>query len=1092
MTDTRSLPPKPPRHGTGVGADDCPPPETLAAYLDGGLDGAMREQVEDHVSRCEDCYFVVRETGMAQAEMEEARPRRNHLLPPRLSGLLPIAATLVLGVGSFVVWKHTHPPDPYAEAVAPLVEAVGKRRFFEARLVGGFEYGPLVPSRRGPAGAPGKEDWRLLSAAARVRTAVESERSADRVRALAAAHQLLGEADEAVRLLQRLVEEAPNPRDMSDLAAAFLATASESEGLALAKALEAASQAVEKDPNLPEALFNRSLALERLGLRSQAIESWQAFLRVEPAGGWAQEAKRHLEALSAQSGRNSSDFEQQLRKALSASDTPAMRRVVSSQLSWAWDLWEGKLLEEWAAAPALGEARSQLNALGKVIAECARDASLLPGDSPNVARGIAAYVRGRRLYEMARWSESQAVLEDASNDLVGCAPFQWVRLYQGILAYQQGRLDDATRLLDGVVAMAARHQWPMLSGRSHWAHGVLLARQGRFDTALENYALASRHFAQVGAREHEGYVAHIAAEALDLIGCQREAWSERRKALLAVAGFRQHRRRFGVFLVAASFASEQGFPRLGWSFMQEADPDFVAHGDASDWVQFLLRKAALQPGVDGASTRALLERARRLAASIDDVDARDMFQEEVLIAEALAAQPADRPASSLDEAITRLLTRGEEARLPDLLFARAFRRASLSQWASASEDVERAFQAFRHTKALDPARRSDYWRQTEIRMPHLVDAALASAQPDVHTLLQSERARTLWYHERALRQGETETLFGSVLRQLEPGDVGLWFFEGEKHRAVIVMSVGRYDVVGLVGGPGGPRRMRDRAVQAAASRDERELVLALEGLWKLMVKPLSSYIAGARRLLIVPSSSTLAVPFAALRNPSTGRFLVEDFDIEAFPSLSAVGQAGNGRAPTRVLFLRGLEGAGDAHLAAIGREYEELRDLYGRRLFKTMARTREGLVQELGGADVVHFSGHVRSSQQYPGLSSFRVALGAGGLIVFAHEMQPLRMRAGALVVMNGCRSAGDSLLGDGNVGFVRPFILAGARVVLASAWDVFDDAAAAIVVPFHKAYAAGQPPDRSLALAQREMIHRKEPVWAWGGYGVYSSTWHR
>src|SRR5690349_1297374 len=40
----------------------------LAAYLDNRLDATLRGPIEDHVSRCEECYFVVTETAVLKGE----------------------------------------------------------------------------------------------------------------------------------------------------------------------------------------------------------------------------------------------------------------------------------------------------------------------------------------------------------------------------------------------------------------------------------------------------------------------------------------------------------------------------------------------------------------------------------------------------------------------------------------------------------------------------------------------------------------------------------------------------------------------------------------------------------------------------------------------------------------------------------------------------------------------------------------------------------------------------------------------------------------------------------------------------------------
>ena len=62
-------------------------------------------------------------------------------------------------------------------------------------------------------------------------------------------------------------------------------------------AIEALGEALAKNPNDPIALFNRALACEQLFLYSQAVEDWEHYLRQDPHGEWAQEARERLNAL---------------------------------------------------------------------------------------------------------------------------------------------------------------------------------------------------------------------------------------------------------------------------------------------------------------------------------------------------------------------------------------------------------------------------------------------------------------------------------------------------------------------------------------------------------------------------------------------------------------------------------------------------------------------------------------------------------------------------------------------------------------------------------------------------------------------------
>ena len=72
--------------------------------------------------------------------------------------------------------------------------------------------------------------------------------------------------------------EKGNAQVLSDLAAAYAERACRDHApYDLVRALNNAELAVNQDPALPEALFNRALILERLHLKSQARGAWKRY-----------------------------------------------------------------------------------------------------------------------------------------------------------------------------------------------------------------------------------------------------------------------------------------------------------------------------------------------------------------------------------------------------------------------------------------------------------------------------------------------------------------------------------------------------------------------------------------------------------------------------------------------------------------------------------------------------------------------------------------------------------------------------------------------------------------------------------------------
>ncbi len=89
--------------------------------------------------------------------------------------------------------------------------------------------------------------------------------------------------------------DAGSPRYRADLAAAYV-TRSERLGRAddLPRALSAAEAALQADPRLLEALFNKALVLEHLGLREDARDTWEEYLRHDGTSAWADEVRARV------------------------------------------------------------------------------------------------------------------------------------------------------------------------------------------------------------------------------------------------------------------------------------------------------------------------------------------------------------------------------------------------------------------------------------------------------------------------------------------------------------------------------------------------------------------------------------------------------------------------------------------------------------------------------------------------------------------------------------------------------------------------------------------------------------------------------
>ena len=281
-------------------AGECPDLETLAAYLDGRVAEGDRARIAAHLTACESCYFVFAEAAqMDTAVAREPAPRwwaRPRVLWPTAAAGLAAAAALVLAVSGSLTPSGRDVTD-----LTALQASLATQRTVEPRLTGGFAYAPLRATlRSADAEADAPPEVRIAAALVEKETGTRQTPGALHARGLA--WLVAGDVDRAVASLEEAAAARPDEAGiLSDLAAAYLVRADRHPGSAdAASALAAVNRALERQPGLPEASFNRAHALERLALIDQAEAAWTQYLTIDNRSGWADEARAHLRALGAE------------------------------------------------------------------------------------------------------------------------------------------------------------------------------------------------------------------------------------------------------------------------------------------------------------------------------------------------------------------------------------------------------------------------------------------------------------------------------------------------------------------------------------------------------------------------------------------------------------------------------------------------------------------------------------------------------------------------------------------------------------------------------------------------------------------------
>ncbi|HYO12171.1 MAG TPA: CHAT domain-containing tetratricopeptide repeat protein, partial [Thermoanaerobaculia bacterium] len=355
--------------------------------------------------------------------------------------------------------------------------------------------------------------------------------------------------------------------------------------------------------------------------------------------------------------------------------------------------------------------------------------------------------------------------------------------------------------------------------------------------------------------------------------------------------------------------------------------------------------------------------------------------------------------------------------------------------------------------------------------------------------------------------------------------------------AVTTGSFASYELPSRAGIEDAARRLHRLLASPDRRAVQRQVELAAAELSRLLLAPVASQLAG-RRLVIVPDGALHYVPFAVLPEPGDAAAtpLIVGHEIAVLPSASVLPLLRRERpdppsADHRIAVLadpvfdrndpRVRRPATPAAPAGTARLLRSTVPGGGRLDRLTFSRVeaqrilaaappgtglaaldfeanREKVVSgDLAGYSILHFATHGLVDGERPERSGIVLSLvdeqgrERDGFVRLG-DLYGLDLAAD-LVVLSACRSAlGEEIHGEGLVGLTRGFMAAGAARVVASLWDVEDEATAELMSRFYRGLLRdGLPPAAALRRAQLELARERrwESPAFWAGF-VLQGDW--
>ncbi len=1112
-------------------AGECPDLETIAAYLDGRLEGSERTRITAHLATCEECYFVFSEAAQTHLTKKAVEPRpvrlgwrawlgRPIVLWPSIStALLATVAVLLLvltdGIGQ---WRWRESSELQA-----LVVAVGANRTIEPRLTGGFTYGPLRGAMRAGEPLPTAVSVDVRIAAAQIEKRATERRTPQTLKALGVAYLVMGDVNHAVPVLEEAADHTnPDAQVLSDLSAAYLVRARRNnEPQDFAKALTMADRAVKADPHLAEAWFNRADALQHLALQNEARDAWRDYLKVDARSPWAEEARSRLKAIADATQSETGEDERRRVEVVVASqhyDAAAAAEIVdeSPQVVRRWI--EQQLLVTWPPI-ALGERFEDARALvsrvepladalardrGDAFARDAVSAVVSASRDPEHLRTLATahqlYKAAVDAYDADRIADSAKLcarviepLERAGSPFAGSA-----RRCRAIGFYYRNDLPDALTEITAVATYARNRGYVQLLGLADRLRGLIHVIGGRFADGLEAYESALRSFELVGDVQNEVAIQASLAEDLQFIGEAQRSWLARYAALSHLGSIREPINRYGILETASLAAVNDELPEVALHLQLAALNDARLAGRAMAVVTGYLNLAEIYSRLGQSnSVLANLLEAQQALRSIQDPLLLSRTEARILLArgETTARDQPTEAIEALSKALAYFEKTGTSWRLADAYLALGRAHLAAHQPSLAEADFASGIRVFEQMRS---ALTSESLRTSFFEQPWDLYSEMIRLQAErrdgARALIFADQARARTLLDATNGQTNATPTAPTAVQEILPSGVAVLYYAALDDRLLIwVVTRKSEDFVQTAARPTDVARLTERwRSDVGAEARQADTLMAL---YDMLIRPIENRLPDRAPLVVVPDGVLHAVPFAALLRRENHRYLVEDHVLNLAPSLAMLARSAKHSrtsAPTGVSALVVGNPRGEANtsmrLPEAEDEAREIATLYPNRdLLVDTGATKAQFLALAGHHEIVHFAGHAISNDEYPSLSRLLFAgTGESDRSLLAGDIATTHFDRTKLVVLAACRtSAGRIRRGEGVLSLARPFIAAGVPIVVASLSDVDDRASHAFFVRFHRALRLGAAVADALrsaqlnALADSDAVLRDPTNWA-------------
>ncbi|XP_066015980.1 tetratricopeptide repeat protein 28-like [Pocillopora verrucosa] len=231
-------------------------------------------------------------------------------------------------------------------------------------------------------------------------------------------------------------------------------------------------------------------------------------------------------------------------------------------------------------------------------------------------------------------------------------------------------------------------------------------------------------------------------------------------------------------------------------------------------------------------------------------------------------------------------------------------------------------------------------------------------------------------------------------------------------------------------------------------------------------------------IIIVPDRFSYRVPFAALRDEQTGKYLSEKYRIRIIPSLTILRLIQE--CPADYHSQTGGLVVGDPTVGKVqyngrliditplfcaSKEAEMVGQLLGVQPLLGRRATKQAVLQAIPSVSLIHLAAHGNTERGEIALSPHCTTNSTPqeeDYLLTMSDIEGVQVRA-ELVVLSCCHSGRGLIKKEGVIGIARAFLASGARSVLVASWAIEDKATAKLMKHFYKHLVRGGSASESL-----------------------------